>query len=736
MSEVWFADRSVADHAREAGEATAIIDGHARLTWAALDAGASAIAARIREAGVGPGARVALAAGVSGDAIAALLGILRAGAVAAPIPAGLTHREVAAALDVLGPSLVLRDEDLAGVATPGHASVVGELDRDPEAIALVVLTSGTTGRPKGVLLSSRALAASADAWLAVLPPATAWAMPLGIGHVAGLGILWRAIRQRVPVSLVPPADPGAFLAALRGDPAPSHASLVAAQLRRVLDAIGDAPPPPTLRAVPLGGGAIPASLVLRALAAGWPVVPTYGLSEMGSGVTALPAAEASEAPGTAGRPLPGVTLAIRDPGPDGVGEILVDGPSRCSGYVGEPVVEAPGPLETGDLGRLDDAGRLVVLDRRTDRIVRGGENVSPAEVEAVVVAHPAIREVAVVGRPDATWGQVPVAAVVLADPAADPGDAALAAHARGSLAGFKVPDAFVRLAALPRTPGGKLRREAVRALLAGEPVGELARPDGDAIGWRLTGAGPRHILLLPGTLSTAAQLGGLATALAALGDVTVHAIDRRGSGSGRLAEPRPLDVAVHVADVVAYLDARGLARAAIVGVSFGGVLALETGARHPDRVEAIVAWEPPYGALGDGDARAWFGRVAADTAAAHRTGGAAAAAETFMRAVAGDQGWERLSPRARAFLEREGDGALADAGLTGLDPDGLARIEAPVAILTGGASDPFYVPIADELARRIRRARRDALPDLAHPAPITDPASVAMAIRACLELPT
>ena len=199
-------------------------------------------------------------------------------------------------------SLVLRDGDLA---FEPHGSVNLPDRRDPEAAAVVVLTSGTTGRPKGVVLSSRAMAASADAWLGVLPPATGWAMPLGIGHVAGLGIVWRAIRDRVPVHLLPPADPAALLETLRADPAPSHVSLVPGQLVRLLDAVGDAAPPSALRAVLLGGGTIPAGLVARAATAGWPIVPTYGLSEMGSGVTALPAAEAATAPGTAGYPLPG-----------------------------------------------------------------------------------------------------------------------------------------------------------------------------------------------------------------------------------------------------------------------------------------------------------------------------------------------------------------------------------------------------------------------------------------------
>lgn len=728
----WFADDLVRRHATGRGDDLAVAEDGRTVTWRELDALADSVAGRVAGAGILPGDRVALRGAASIGAIADLLGVLRSGAVAAPVPAGLTVRETAAALGVLEPALDLRD----GGAVGGKGAIrSGWIGREPEAPAVVVLTSGTTGRPRGVVLSSRALAASADAWLAVLPPATGWVLPLGIAHVAGLGILWRAAAQGAHVRVVPPADPEAILGSLLAEPAPSHASLVPGQLSRLLDACADGPPPATLLAVLLGGGAIPPALVLRAAAAGWPVIPTYGLSEMGSGVTALPAVEAAAAPGTAGRPLAGISLAIAKPDGDGIGEITLAGPSRCSGYLDEAPIDAAEPLHTGDLGRLDAAGRLVVVDRRVDRIVRGGENIDPAEVEAALESHPAVTEAAVVGRPHEVWGRVPVAAVVLAPAEPDPGDDALAAHARAVLAGFKVPVAFVRLDTLPRTGGGKLRRGAVRALLAGEPAGELARPAGDAIGWRVTGEGSLPIILLHGTLSTAAQLGRLAATLAVPGDVTVHALDRRGSGTGRLVDPRPLDVAVHVADLVAYLDARGIDRAAIAGVSFGGVVALETAARHPARVSAVVAYEPPYGAVAGPEMRYWFDRVADETVAAHAAGGAPAAAETFLRWVAGDEAWDRLPQRARAFLEAEGDGALADAGLAGLDPDGLARIAARVAILTGDASEPFYAPIADALAARIPGARRQAIAGARHTTPITDPAPVAAAIRSFLELP-
>lgn len=728
----WFADRLLARHALEAADKVALVDAGRTLTWAELDGLASSVAGSVAGAGMATGDRVALLGPTGATGAAAILGILRAGAVAAPVPSGLTARETAAALEVLAPSLVLRLADTNPAAEP-----LAVPDREPEAPAVVVLTSGTTGRPKWVVLSSRAMAASADAWTAALPPATGWAMPLGLAHVAGLGILWRAILARVPVRLLPPGDPLALLTALHGPPAVSHVSLVPTQLARALDAAPGAPPP-TLLAALLGGGSIPPELVIRALRAGWPVVPTYGLSEIASGATALDTGDAWDVPGSAGRPLPGVHVAIAGEGPDGVGEVVLQATSRFSGYLGatgDPAPEATpdDPVWTGDLGRLDAEGRLWLVDRRVDRIVRGGENVSPAEVEAVLQAHPAVAEAAVVGRPDAALGQVPVAAVVLREGAEDPGDAALAAHARASLAGFKVPAVFVRLDALPRTSGGKVRREAVRALLAGERAGELARPGGDAIGWRVTGTGERPLVLLHGTLSTAAQLDRLAAALAEPGDVTVHALDRRGSGSGRLGSPRPLDVAVHVDDLVAYLDARRIDRADLVGVSFGGVLALETAARRPDRVRSVVAYEPPYGLLADEEGVAWFRRVAADTAEAHAGVGPAAAAETFLRAVAGDAAWERLPGRARAFLEGEGDGALADASLTGLDPEGLAGISAPVTILTGGASEPFYGPLADALAIRIPGARRGTLDGLAHTSPITQPGAVAPAVRAALE---
>jgi O-succinylbenzoic acid--CoA ligase len=732
---------SILDHvgrlASETPDGPALIDGDEVLTWDALARRVvRATGSLLGTDDAEPGERLAVVADDPISSIIATLAVLRAGAVAALIPAGLTARERLAAIEAFGrPRFVGRSLAIAASDGPFVPGLVGPRAVDPALRAVIVLTSGTSGQPKGVVLPEACLAASADLWLAVLPPATGWLLALGLSHVAGLGVVWRAIRAGVPIRVAPAGDPAAQLSALGSERPMSHVSLVPAQLARLLDAAGGERPA-GLRAVLIGGGPVPPALVVRALDEGWPVYPTYGLSEAGSGVTVLKADAARLAPASVGQPLPGVGIWIDEPGPDGVGEILVTTPAGYSGYVGEAPRQPSDAIRTGDLGHIDAEGRLYVVDRRTDRIVRGGENISPAEVEAVLELHPGVAEAAVVGRPDPTWGQVPFAAIVARAGANVPSDADLAEHARASLAGFKVPAAWLRLDALPRTDSGKLRRQAVRALVDGSPAGILARPGGDWIGWRRTrgvDSPPDEVplLILPGTLSTAAQVDPIATALAA-GGIDVHAIDRRGSGTSRFHRVEPLDIGVHIADLVAYLDARGLAAAALVGISFGGVLALELAARHPDRVLTVVAWEPPYAPLADDAGRAWFAEVATLTALDHRHEGPDAAAETFLRAVAGDAAWDRLSERGRVLVWAEGDGALADSALLGLRPDGLGRIAAPTLILTGDRSRAMYGPLADAIARRVTGSRRLTLPGMTHTSPITDSRSFAAAVRTWL----
>ena len=512
-------------HAQSTPDALAILEPGRTWSFAALGAHADAMAASLVAAGVRPGDRVVLLAAPSATAIALLAAAGRVGACVAPLGTMLTAPELAAATVEIRPRLVVHDGEHATVAgalgVPSvrlEALATGATDAatvaadavapatrlDPNAPTVAVLTSGTTGRPKAALLSHVSMAASAGAWSAALPQAAGWLLCLGLAHVAGLGVVWRAIGAGVPLRVVPAFDAETVLDALRRGPA-SHVSLVPTQLVRLLDASdasgetraaaggvraatggvqaagrdpGDtghpAPAQPELRAVLLGGAPIPPGLVTRALAAGWPVVPTYGLTEAGSGVTALATVDAAARPGSAGRPLPGVQLRIAEPTVDGTGEIQVRTPAAFSGYLGRPEATAAafdpdGWLRTGDVGRLDADGFLHVLDRRDDLLVSGGESVFPAEVEATIVEHPAIAEAGVVGRPDPTWGAVPVAAVVLRPGALAPTSAELRAFCLARLAPYKVPVGFFVVVALPRTAPGKLRRAELRAALAGAP---------------------------------------------------------------------------------------------------------------------------------------------------------------------------------------------------------------------------------------------------------------------------
>jgi O-succinylbenzoic acid--CoA ligase len=211
------------------------------------------------------------------------------------------------------------------------------------------------------------------------------------------------------------------------------ASLVPTMLVRLRDAGLESAP--GLRAIALGGGPIPAGLLDWAAEAGIPVTPVYGMTETSSQVVA----------GSPGRPLEGVELRI-----GAGGEILVRGPMVAPGAAG-----ADGWLHTGDLGRLDGDGRLRVEGRLKELIVTGGENVAPLEVEQALLAHPAVADAAVVGRPDPEWGEAIAAFVVLREPARED---ELRAWCRARLAPYKVPKRIEPVEALPRTAAGKLLR--------------------------------------------------------------------------------------------------------------------------------------------------------------------------------------------------------------------------------------------------------------------------------------
>jgi O-succinylbenzoic acid--CoA ligase len=283
-------------------------------------------------------------------------------------------------------------------------------------------------------------------------------------HVGGLSIVVRSVLFGGPIRLHSRFDAARVSDALdAGDIA--GISLVPTMLSRLLDHRGPRPAPAGLQVLLLGGAAASPELLARARFAGYPVCPTYGLTEATSQVaTARPQRPGASRPPPM-LPLPGVEVRIVVEGEDASvgepGEIVVGGPTVMQGYLDDPVATAlalrDGWLHTGDIGFLDDAGGLHVLDRRDDLIVSGGENVYPAEIEAVLVGHPSVAEAGVSGVPDADLGSRVVAWIVASDATtADPQE--LAAFCRAHLAGFKCPREFRIASALPRTEAGKLQR--------------------------------------------------------------------------------------------------------------------------------------------------------------------------------------------------------------------------------------------------------------------------------------
>ena len=272
-----------------------------------------------------------------------------------------------------------------------------------------------------------------------------WLCPLPLSHVGGLSILVRSAIYATTAVVHERFETDRALQALR-DEEVTLVSLVATTLARLLDA--GLRRPPALRCALTGGGPVSPALRERALAAGVPVSLTYGLTEVCSQATTLPVA-AIEQPGhTAGPPLFCTRLRLAEDG-----EIMLAGPTIASSAQLQD-----GWLATGDLGRLDGRGWLQVVGRKAETIVSGGENVAPAEVEAVIEEHPGVLEAAVVGLPDEEWGER-VGAYVVWRPQAEADYADLLAHCRGRLAPYKVPKDFTGVdGPLPRTASGKLLR--------------------------------------------------------------------------------------------------------------------------------------------------------------------------------------------------------------------------------------------------------------------------------------
>jgi O-succinylbenzoic acid--CoA ligase len=357
------------------------------------------------------------------------------GPAIAPLDAGLPRARLDALVEALGPDSVEGPDGVTAVRSGQESGVA-------EGTAVVVATSGSTGVPKGVELSADALRHSARASLARIGarPGERWLCCLPGTYIAGIQVLVRSLLSGTDPVIADRAD--AQTVAASGC---AHVSLVPTQLQRLLDV--DISPLAGFSSVLLGGAAAPAGLLAAARAAGVPVVTTYGMTETCGGCV------------YDGVPLDGVRVRI-----GGDERIWLGGPVLFSGYFRGPGAPRDGWFRTGDLGRVESEGRLVVRGRADDVINTGGHKVVPAEVAAVLQTCPGVRDAAVLGQPDPEWGERVVAVVAPADPSDPPTLELLRLHVKERLPRYAAPSRVVMVDAVPMLPSGKhdlarLRRE-------------------------------------------------------------------------------------------------------------------------------------------------------------------------------------------------------------------------------------------------------------------------------------
>lgn len=415
--------------AREAPERAALVFSDRELTWGELGA---LVAARAPALARAPGGCAELVADARLETLVDLLACFELG-----VPVQLLH-----------PRWTERERDEARASAVDATIAPGT--------AVVVFTSGTTGRPRGALLSHRALELAAAASAANLGwyEDDRWLLGLPLAHVGGLSVLTRCLLARRTVVVPAPSTGGAHdLEALLRSVERERVtllSLVPTQLRRVVTSGWR--PSPSLRAVLVGGAALPAPLADAARARGLPVVATYGLTETCSQLATQRYETRFE--GGPLRALCGVELRVDD------GVLAARTPFCFSGYLGDarPACDAEGWLVTGDAATLDDHGALHLLGRRSDLIVSGGENVYPAEVERVTLGFEGVADACVFGVDDPEWGALVALAVV---PHGEIDAAALAAYLARELAPFKRPRRWTTTSALATLPSGKVDRRAV-----------------------------------------------------------------------------------------------------------------------------------------------------------------------------------------------------------------------------------------------------------------------------------
>ena len=486
------------------------IDGERRRSWQTIREDVARFAGALRASGILEGDRVALLARNSDYYLDFLLGTYWAGAVINPVNTRWTANEIALSLEDCSTKLLIVDAHFAPLATairraaPGlqrviqigdgngeddiegyddwltRAETIEDVRRGGETLAAILYTGGTTGRPKGVMLSHANVLASATGYLS-FPGARPGARYLHVAplfHIGAQSAVYTSLLAGTAHVFLPQFEPAETLAAIEREEV-SDIFLVPTMLAAMMLEPGFGPARAgSLRRIVYGASPIDEALLERAMAA----LPDVGFVQANGMTELLPIAtmlgpEDHNAVGrsngqrrSAGRATIAAEVRVVDAGErevarGAVGEVIVRGGGVMIGYWDKPEATADalrgGWMHTGDLGRMDDEGYLTIVDRLKDVIITGGENVYSAEVESALASHPAVHQVAVIGVPDARWGEA-VHGVVVLRPGVDCDASALRDHCRARIAGYKVPKSIAFAQGLPLSPAGKVLKTLLR----------------------------------------------------------------------------------------------------------------------------------------------------------------------------------------------------------------------------------------------------------------------------------
>ena len=506
-------------HAHVQPEQAALRADGVHYSYVELDRRFERVAAAFWRLGVVAGARVAVLMANRAEYIEVLGGTMRLGAIGVPLNFRLVAAEAAHLLADSGATLVVADQERAGVAMDAVRSIARDIPVvvvgdppasggclgwdaltadaspglaltadvvaawEPASVALIMYTSGTTGRPKGAVLTHVNLLMSTMAFMRTTRSlgnggTSLCAAP--IFHIAGVAkaIPAMTLGQTLVLLRPGPFDAAATLDLLESEHI-TDVFLVPTQWQSMCELPDVAERDLSLRAVTWGASpALPSTM--EAMARCFPSVPAtavFGQTEMSPVTCVLDGEDATEKFGSVGRPVPTVDIRVvddemRDVEVGEVGEIVYRGPSLMAGYWNNPEATAEatrgGWFHSGDLVRQDEQGFVFVVDRKKDMIISGGENIYSSEIEDVIDAHPKVREVAVIGVPHPRWVETPLAVIVPHDVADPPSEQEVEDWCRQRLASYKKPGAIRVIDALPRNVTGKILKTELRERYAGE----------------------------------------------------------------------------------------------------------------------------------------------------------------------------------------------------------------------------------------------------------------------------